>query len=67
LEFTYTKYKSTSDVAITVAWSDQLMDWKNDGITESVMQDLSEEQTMRALLSIGASQRKFMRLKISSP
>jgi alpha-tubulin suppressor-like RCC1 family protein len=71
IEFTHTRSKAAiaDGVTYSVEWSDTLAtgSWTNGGVTESLLSEDGNVQTIKATLPAGSSGRRFVHLKVTAP
>jgi hypothetical protein len=66
LILTYSRPSAIADVAWTVEWANHLVGpWTPSGVTTQIIADDGRRRTLRATLSAGASNRRFVRLKVT--
>lgn len=71
LEYQYPRSKSAvaDGIQFTVKWSETLVDssWSSANVTESLLADFPEKQTIKATMPAGVAQRRFVRLHVVAP
>lgn len=69
IEYTYTRSKGAMQggAQFRVEWSDNLSIWHTTGVSESVLQEDSLLQTVKAFIPRGETGRRFVRLRVIPP